>query len=125
MSEAIRPSTERYQIRWGQRSGFAKLALETGAPVLMLVCPAADDIFHLYPNRLTDWIYRRYKFPLPVLRGLGPTIIPRPVRLRAFLSAPIEASLRAGADESVTSAFRDHVRAAMERHLAEAARSRS
>jgi len=90
MNEALRPSSERYQIRWEKRKGFAKLAIETQTPVVLAVCPKADDMYEVYPNKLTKWAYSTFKVPLFIARGVGYTPIPRPVRLTHFLSEPIK-----------------------------------
>lgn len=63
MREALRPSTERYQIRWDHRIGFCKLAMRTGTPIVLAACPKADDLYDIYPNRLTKWIYQNHKIP--------------------------------------------------------------
>jgi 1-acyl-sn-glycerol-3-phosphate acyltransferase len=89
MSEALRPKQERYRVRWGDRKGFVKLALRAQVPLVLAGCGAADDLYTVYGSRVTDAVYRRFKAPLPIVRGMGPTLIPRPVRLRHFLSEPI------------------------------------
>lgn len=81
MWESLRPREERYAVRWGDRRGFCRLALRTGAPLMLAACPEADRIYTVYRSRLTDAVYARFHLPLPVARGLGPTAIPRPVRL--------------------------------------------
>ncbi|MBC7658599.1 MAG: acyltransferase family protein [Chitinophagaceae bacterium] len=88
MRESLRPSTERYQVRWNRRKGFARLAIETQTPVILAACPHADDIFKVYDNALTKWIYQQFRMPFIVARGVGPTMIPRPVKLEHFLSKP-------------------------------------
>lgn len=115
MWEALRPSTERYQLRWEGRTGFARLSLSTGAPVILAACPAADLALTLHANPVTDIVYRKWKLPLPLMHGVGPTWIPRPVRLTHHLSAPIRPPRcrgeAPGEDEVV--AFRDEVKARM------------
>ena len=88
MREALRPSTEKFQIRWHKRQGFARLAVETGVPVVLCACPAADEIFSLYSSYLTKLSYRYLKIPVPIVRGLGPSLIPRPIKLTHYLSKP-------------------------------------
>lgn len=89
MRESLRSSNERYQVKWNRRKGFARLAIETGSPVILAACPHADDIFKVYDNTFTKWIYQQFRLPFFVARGVGPTMIPRPVKLEHFLSKPI------------------------------------
>ncbi len=90
MFEALRSSSERYQILWEKRTGFVKLALRTGTPIVLAVCPKADDLYDVYSNPITKWAYRNLKIPLIFARGFGLTPIPRPIKLTHFLSAPIK-----------------------------------
>lgn len=84
--EAIRPSTERFRVDWKGRAGFARLALEAQKPIMFVTCPAVDLIYTLYDNPWTTFAYRKWKLPLPIMRGVGPTLIPRPVRLTTHCS---------------------------------------
>ena len=81
MRESLRSSSEKYQVNWEGRLGFARLAIKAQVPVILAACPAADDIFTLYENPLTYTIYQNFKWPFPILRGWGPSLIPRPVKL--------------------------------------------
>ncbi len=89
MWESLRPRTERRRSRWEGRKGFARLALRTGAAMVFAACPAADEIYTVYPSRVTDAIYRRFHLPVPVVRGRGPTLLPRRVRVTAYFSDPL------------------------------------
>lgn len=89
MREALRPSSERYMLRWRKRKGFVKLAIEMRAPIVLGACPRADDLFTVYESALTAQVYQRYRFPMPFVRGFGPTLLPRPVKLTHVLSEPL------------------------------------
>ncbi len=86
MQEALRTSDERYQVRWRKRRGFARLAMEAQVPIILAACPRADDLFAIYPNFLTTLIYDKLRLPFPLARGIGLSIIPRPVKLVHYLS---------------------------------------
>lgn len=86
MWESLRPYTERREVRWGDRRGFCRLALRAGAPMLLAACPAGDEIYKLYPNPITDRVYERLHLPLPIARGVGPTLAPRKVMLTHYLA---------------------------------------
>jgi 1-acyl-sn-glycerol-3-phosphate acyltransferase len=89
MLEAIRSSSDRYQICWDKRKGFARLAIEAQVPVLLAACPKADDIFDVFDTPLTSFLYERFRLPFLLLKGLGPTPLPKPVQLTHMLSKPI------------------------------------
>ena len=88
MREALRPSSERYQILWEKRLGFVKLAMRTQVPIILAACPKADDLYDVFPSYVTAWAYKTYKIPLFFARGLGLTPVPRPIKLVHFLSEP-------------------------------------
>lgn len=89
MWESIRPRGEQRHSRWEGRLGFARLALRCAAPIVVAGCPAGDDIFTVYPSPITDALYRRFHLPLPLVRGVGPTLWPRRVPLIGYLGAPV------------------------------------
>jgi len=89
MREALRPAHERFQVRWQGRTGFVRLALATGAPIVLAACPAADLIYTVYGNAFTEWGYRRFKLPFFVMRGVGLSLVPRPVALRFHFAPPL------------------------------------
>ena len=89
MWESLRPHTERRRSRWEGRRGFVRLALREGVPMIFAAVPAADEIYKVYPSRWTDVVYERLHWPVPVARGVGPTLVPRPVTLTAWLSPPL------------------------------------
>lgn len=103
MWEALRPREERRRSRWDGRRGFVRLALRTGAPIVCAACPAADDVYRVYGSRVTDAIYRRVHLPVPLVRGRGPSLLPRRVKLTAYVAPPIPvpAHDRAHEDEQV------------------------
>ncbi len=102
MREALRGADKRYEIQWADRMGFARLACESQTPLILAACPGADDIFRVYSSKLQSVIYKNWHLPLPLFRGLGPTLIPRPVKLAHHLSAPLippKHYLQAGPEE--------------------------
>ncbi|MBI3294445.1 MAG: acyltransferase family protein [Deltaproteobacteria bacterium] len=89
MRESLRPEKKRYQILWQDRMGFIRLALGAQVPIILAACPLADNLYSVYENPLTSFVYRRFKFPIPIARGLGPTIIPRPIALKHYVRSAI------------------------------------
>lgn len=89
MRESLRSMKKRYQVLWNDRSGFIRLSLSAQAPIILVACPLADDLYSVYDNLLTPFIYHKFKLPLPLARGLGPTFLPRPVSLKHYVRPPI------------------------------------
>lgn len=90
MREALRSTlSESFQVRWQNRLGFARLAVKTQVPVILAACPSADKIYDIYPNLFTKLIYKKFKLPFVFLKGLGPSTIPKPVKLTHYLSSPL------------------------------------
>jgi 1-acyl-sn-glycerol-3-phosphate acyltransferase len=120
MREALRPSSEAFRIDWWGRLGFVRLAIATRTPVVLAACPAADLLYDVYPCRLTQFVYEQFRFPLPFVRGLGPSLVPRPVKLLHVLSEPIKPP-RSGNERSVAR-FHRRIVERMEALMAEALR---
>ncbi|MFK7871836.1 MAG: lysophospholipid acyltransferase family protein [Oligoflexales bacterium] len=90
MRESLRPSSQRYQLLWERRKGFAKMAIQAQVPVIITICPRADDLYDVYPFPMTKAIYKRWKFPFFLARGFGLSLLPRPVQLTHYVSEPIQ-----------------------------------
>jgi hypothetical protein len=89
MRDSLRGHRDRYRFDWSGRLGFVHVAMTAGVPIVLAACPSADDIYTVYSTALTRWAYDRLKIPLPLFRGVGPTPLPRPVKLRHFIGEPI------------------------------------
>lgn len=111
--EALRPSSQRCRPLWHDRFGFVRLALEMQVPVLVAGCPAADCIYTVYESRLTRWTYETTRWPLPVARGVGPTALPRPVRVTGYIGRPLRPPEAAPDDDEAVRAFHGELTRAM------------
>lgn len=89
MEEAIRPHTQRYQTKWEDRRGFVRLAITTQSPIILAFCPDSDQLYKVYDTKITRMMYRYLRVPMILARGIGPTIVPRPIKLKHFISEPI------------------------------------
>ena len=89
MWESLRPSDEARTVRWENRRGFCRLALRAQVPLVLAACPAADDIYSVRKSRLTDKLYEHFRIPFPMAKGVGRTLIPRPVKLTHYVAPPI------------------------------------
>jgi 1-acyl-sn-glycerol-3-phosphate acyltransferase len=133
--EVARRRGDYYPLVWRERIGFARLALEHGYPVVPLAMVGADDMWDVVADA-DDAIYaparalaRRADIDPellpPLVRGLGPTPLPRPQRIYARIGTPIDARVHgsswsdsAGA-EALRDAVRDRVAEGVDQLLAE------
>ena len=117
MQESLRPRERKYKIYWQKRKGFARLAIETGSPVILAACPDADNIYDVYDNKITRMMYQKLKIPFFFARGLGPTALPKPVKLVHVLSEPIYPPLapHPGTTEKLVDDFHQRLTREMEK----------
>jgi 1-acyl-sn-glycerol-3-phosphate acyltransferase len=100
---------EEYTLRWQGRAGFARLSVENGYPIVPAGLVGGDDVYRSWTTR--DSAYGRFSEALgrrlngrpdmavPLLRGIGPTLIPRPQRMYLRFGSPIDTSRPLGVDE--------------------------
>lgn len=117
---------EAYQLIWKERIGFAKLAIERRYPIVPFAAVGAEEMLDVIVDE-NNPIYARIAaavlavtgFPIfPVVRGLGPTMIPRPERLYFWFGEPIDSGRFVGDGDEGARALRDEVRAAVEGGIA-------
>ena len=90
---------EDYQLRWEGRSGFARLAIAHDYTIVPVGLVGGDDVFHSLVERDSAWgrvsglvtkhVLRQPEVSIPLIRGLGPTLIPRPQRMYLRFGTPI------------------------------------
>ncbi|GAA5082774.1 lysophospholipid acyltransferase family protein [Nocardia iowensis] len=127
--EAVRRKNEKYVLKWEGRTGFARMAIEAGAPIVPIAMIGVDDAYDividgdhplLRPLRWTvEALGLNPELTPPLLRGLGPTAIPRPERFYFSAGAPIDPAPWRDAEDlgSAAKELRDVVRKALEEEL--------
>jgi 1-acyl-sn-glycerol-3-phosphate acyltransferase len=110
---------QQYQLLWGERMGFARLAIEQVYPIVPCAAVGADDMLDVIVDQKTPLYgqlalaYEKVMgFPTPpVVRGVGLTAIPRPERLYFWFGEPIDTTGFAGQDDDAAArAVRDEVK---------------
>jgi 1-acyl-sn-glycerol-3-phosphate acyltransferase len=91
---------EEHQLKWQGRAGFARVAIANDYPIIPVGHIGGDDIYHgLYTRdsvwgRLTEKVGQTFTgkpgMAMPLVRGLGPTLIPSPQRLYLRFGQPID-----------------------------------
>ncbi|OBK39855.1 glycerol acyltransferase [Mycobacterium sp. 1245111.1] len=119
---------EEYTLRWQGRAGFARLSIEQSYPIVPVGLVGGDDVYRSLTTR--DSVYAKVSaavsrkvngrpdMALPLLRGVGPTLIPRPQRMYLRFGAPIDTSHPPGIDaDSWVDAVKERTQRALERIL--------
>jgi len=94
VDDSFKLSTEAYTLKWGERAGFARVALRASAPIVPIAATGVDELYAV-PRR-ESFIGRtllsssRYDLPVPA------SLVPRRVPLDYFVLPPIAAEGDAG-----------------------------
>jgi 1-acyl-sn-glycerol-3-phosphate acyltransferase len=88
---------EKYQLIWEQRTGFAKIAIQHGYPIVPFAAVGAEEMLDVLVDdnnpiyaKFTEIVKKTTGWPMqPLVRGIGPTVIPRPERLYFSFGKPI------------------------------------
>ncbi len=121
---------EQNTLRWEGRAGFARLSVENDYPIVPAALLGGDDVYTSLTRR--DGLWGRFsqglaakfggkpEMAMPLLRGVGPTMIPRPQRMYLRFAEPIDTAKPDGVDEqSWVATVRDETKKTLERLLEE------
>lgn len=125
--EVFKHKGEKYRLIWKHRTGFARMAIEHGYPIVPFAAVGAEECYDILVD--SDDIRRSPFGPLvesvapraeeipPLVRGLGP--LPRPERFYFQFGAPIETTAFAGRedDDATCRALRARVARSIERGI--------
>jgi len=127
--EVFKHKGEKYKLLWGDRIGFARLAIQYGYSIVPFAAVGADDAWdivisgdELVPAPLRSVLTRlglRTDALVPIVKGIGPTPLPRPERLYFHFAPPVDTRPYHGrhAEEAACLEVRDHVKRAIESGL--------
>lgn len=87
--EAISGTSKNYQLIWGKRLGFAKLAIEAQVPIIPGFTRNIEETYRapLADTSFFQNLYESTRWPLVPIMGLGP--LPMPAKLTTFIGEPI------------------------------------
>jgi 1-acyl-sn-glycerol-3-phosphate acyltransferase len=127
--EVYKRRGQEYELLWGKRTGFARMAVQAGCPVVPFAAIGAEDRFRVmldmdhrvaWPARaLVRRLAGRDDIGTLLVRGAGPAGLPGTGRLYFGFSAPIDTTRWAGRedDPEALGECRDLVKAAVEREI--------
>ncbi len=130
--EVFKRRGEAYQLLWGRRSGFARLALEQGYPIVPVAAVGAEECYRirldqndlmrtpLGPQLVKHAPRNDIAFPT-IATGLGGTLLPIPQRFYFAFGDPIESAPYQAREDVAEASFalREEVRVALEKKIAE------
>lgn len=127
---------EEYALRWDNRYGFARLAVEHQYPIIPVGLVGGDDVYTAissregwwgrFSNRLTTRLSGRADMAIPLVKGVGPTLIPQPQRMYLRFGSPIDTASRGSASvDAFVSTIRDRAQTDLAGILTDLQRIRS
>lgn len=97
---------EEYRLSWEGRSGFARLAIAHDYPIVPVGLVGGDDVYHMLVERDGAWermtrgigqrLHGVNGVGIPLARGMGPTMVPRPQRMYLRFGSAIDTTRPAG-----------------------------
>jgi 1-acyl-sn-glycerol-3-phosphate acyltransferase len=91
---------EEYRLNWTGRSGFARIAVDNDYPIVPVGLVGGDDVYKSLVTRdsalgrlsqtVSAKLSGRADMAMPLMRGIGPTLIPRPQRMYLRFGEPID-----------------------------------
>lgn len=119
---------EEYTLRWQGRAGFARLAAEYNYPIVPAGLVGGDDVYQSLTTRESWWgrlsaglgekLSGRSDMAMPLMRGIGPTMIPRPQRMYLRFGAPIGTATPADVtDDTWAATIKQRTRESLEQIL--------
>lgn len=100
---------EEYRLKWQGRAGFARVSIANGYPIVPVGHVGGDDIYRSVLTRdsllgkLSDKVSQaitgKPDMGFPLVRGIGPTLIPSPQRMYLRFGQPIDTTKPAGVSD--------------------------
>jgi len=127
--EVYKRRNQRYQLLWGNRTGFARVAIAAGCPIIPFGAVGAEDRYHVFldtehriaaPVRAAmHRVAGRDDVGTLLVRGTGPLGLPGGHRLYFRFGEPISTTRWAGRgdDPEALAECRDLVKAQIEAHI--------
>lgn len=109
--EVAKRKGEQYKLTWKTRTGFAHMAMKYQYPIIPVAALGADDAldivwdaYDFMQNPVGRWLLKHDKndtlrggdMIMPLCKGVGPTILPRPEKFYFAFGKPIDTSAYLG-----------------------------
>ncbi|MCB9256745.1 MAG: acyltransferase family protein [Chitinophagales bacterium] len=129
-NEVCKVKGEEYKLVWKERYGFVKLAIENSYPIIPISSLGGDELYDILvdkeevkDSKLGEWLKEKgildkyfkggENIP-PLVKGIGPTLFPKPKKLYYKFGKAIETKhLKKDSKEENLKEMRDQVEAAI------------
>jgi 1-acyl-sn-glycerol-3-phosphate acyltransferase len=108
-NEICKKKGDEYKLIWKERYGFARLTIENGYPIIPVSGLGGDELYdilidkeEIMNSRLGEWLkdsgiaekyFKDGEHIPPLVRGIGPTLIPRPKKIYYMFGEPISTEI--------------------------------
>ena len=128
--EVAKRRGERYQLLWKERLGFARMAIEHRCTIVPFAAVGVEDALDVVLDssdllrtpigKAMKRMGLRVELVPPIVKGIGPTPLPRPERLYFELRAPVDPREFGDdpGDDRAARALRDRVKGEVEAGIA-------
>lgn len=115
--EVCKQKGEKYKLTWKNRMGFAHMAIEYGYQIIPIAGVGGDDTYDilidsndvmqsklgtfLKKTGIAQKFLKNGEHIPPIVKGIGPTLIPKPAKFYYAFGKPIDTARFAGKQEDV------------------------
>jgi len=112
--DSYKLARDRHRLKWGNRSGFARVAMMAGVPIIPVAALGVDDIYRVIAREpgLGRLLFGDARYNMPIVLGRWGTVLPRPAKVTIHALPPVDTSGDPARPEDV-----ERVRAATYRAL--------
>ena len=113
--EVAKRKGEKYALIWKNRVGFAHMAIRFGCPIVPFAAVGAEEAFDILLDAndlmasplgaILERLGVRGDVIMPIVKGIGPTPLPRPERLYFYFGAPIDTRRYKGRHQDTEACF--------------------
>eukprot|EP00004_Rigifila_ramosa_P018092 TRINITY_DN4464_c0_g1_i1.p1 TRINITY_DN4464_c0_g1~~TRINITY_DN4464_c0_g1_i1.p1 ORF type:complete len:262 (-),score=74.57 TRINITY_DN4464_c0_g1_i1:31-816(-) len=110
-----RKSDEKYCLKWGERLGFARMAISNQCTIIPTVCVGVEDMMAIVADLPISWIFGRKNLTLPIVMPPSPEKLQR---IYFHFGKPVRTDIYSGDDGDENSRkVRDEVKSSIEQSL--------
>jgi 1-acyl-sn-glycerol-3-phosphate acyltransferase len=94
VDDSLKLSDERYQLKWKERAGFARVAMGANVPIVPVVGYGIDEMYKVVGHEpfLGRRLFGSARYDLPIAFGAFGTLLPRRARQTYVALPPVDTS---------------------------------